>query len=408
MRVVASSRTIIIAGAGIGGLTAALALARGGSRVVLLEQAPQLEEIGAGIQISPNAARVLIALGLEEKLRPRLVAPEAVRVRKAPTGRDLVSIPVGRAQQYYGAPYWVIHRGDLQGALLAAVADHPDIILTLGARVQEFAIHPNGVTVAYFRHSETGDMTGLGLIGADGLWSAVRARLGHRKPPQAAGRTAWRALVPAEAVPDEFREPVVHLWVGRDGHLVHYPVRAGRAINIVAISTDAWKGEGWSTRSDREELLARFPAEDWAEPARTLLATPERWLKWALYDHPPLRRWGRGPVTLLGDAAHPTLPFLAQGAAMAIEDAAVLADSFARVPGAAAAMRHYEGQRQPRTARIQQAARANGRVYHLSGPAGVVRDFAMNVMLGSELVLSRYDWIYDWRPPIRVAATNLT
>ena len=401
-----SSQTIIIAGAGIGGLTAALALVSRGLRVRLLEQATRLEEPGAGLQLSPNATRVLIALGLAERLRPRAVAPEAVRVRKAGNGRDLALLPVGRTQHYYGAPYWVIHRGDLQAALLAAVTDHADIAVELGTRVQIFAAHPKGVMVGYLRKSETGDATGIGFVGADGLWSAIRACLGEKSPPRPAGRTAWRALVPADAVPAEFREPVVYLWVGPEGHLVHYPVRAGGAINIVAITTDAWAGTGWSTRSDRDELLARFSRKDWAEPARALLATPNQWLKWALYDRPPLHRWGRGATTLLGDAAHPMLPFLAQGAAMAIEDAAVLAHALTRVPGGTAtAMRHYENQRRARTARVQAAARLNGRVYHLGGPAALIRDLAMRTILGSELVLRRYDWIYDWRPPGRAAGS---
>ena len=181
---------------------------------------------------------------------------------------------------------------------------------------------------------------------------------------------------------------------------MHYPARAGEAINIVAIAADAWEGIGWSTRSERDELLMRFSEKDWAHPVRALLAKPDQWLKWALYDRPPLYRWGRGAATLLGDAAHPMLPFLAQGAAMAIEDAAVLADALVHVPGGtAAAMRHYEDQRRRRTARVQAAARTNGRMYHLSGSAALVRDFAMRTIFGGELMLRRYDWIYDWRPP---------
>ncbi|MFY9830145.1 MAG: FAD-dependent monooxygenase [Rhodoplanes sp.] len=397
----ASTPTIIIAGAGIGGLTAALALARVGLRVRVLEQAARLEETGAGLQLSANATRILIALGLEEPLRSRVVAPEAVRVRQAANGEDLARLPVGRSLRQYGAPYWVIHRGDLQAALLAAVNDHPDITVELDARVQVFGPHPKGVTVGYLRKSGTADATGTAFVGADGLWSAARACLGEKSPPRPADRTAWRALVPADAVPSEFREPVVNLWVGPQAHLVHYPVRAGGAINIVAITTDAWRGTGWSTRSDRAELLTRFSERNWAWPARKLLATPEQWLKWALYDRPPMDRWGRGAATLLGDAAHPMLPFLAQGAAMAIEDAAVLAHGLAHAPGgAAAALRYYESQRRPRTAKVQAAARTNDRIYHLGGPAAVIRDLAMRTVLGGDFLLSRYDWIYDWRPPV--------
>lgn len=398
-----SSRTIILAGAGIGGLTAALALARRGFRILILEQTPQLQETGAGLQLSPNAARVLIGLGLEDRLRANVVAPRAIRIRSARSGRDIACLPVARAEQYYGAPYWVIHRGDLQAALLSAAEQHPDIDIRLGTGVEEFAAHSDGVTVTYSCGGRTEAATGIGLVGADGLWSAVRACLWGASEPRRSGRTAWRALISTESAPAEFRQPVVHLWVGPDGHIVAYPVRRGHALNIVAITPDSWTGRGWSTGSDRADLLSRFPAQRWTKQALSLLALPERWLKWALYDRPPLPRWGRGAVTLLGDAAHPMVPFLAQGAAMAIEDAAVLADAL--MPGAevAAAMRRYEARRQPRTARVQQAALANGRIYHLGGPAAALRDVALKFILGSELVLSRYDWIYDWRPPSTVA-----
>jgi salicylate hydroxylase len=278
-------------------------------------------------------------------------------------------------------------------------------VVELGARVQDFAAHSNGVTVAWLPKSGAADATGMALIGADGLWSTIRVRMGDSAPPRAAGRTAWRTLVPAEAVAEEFRAPVVQLWMGPGAHLVHYPVRAGRAINIVAISTDGWQGgPGWSAGSDRDELMTHFSAGSWAKPARALLETPQRWLKWGLYDRPPLRRWSRGAATLLGDAAHPMLPFLAQGAAMAIEDAAVLAASLAGAPGvsaAPAALRRYEAQRRSRTARVQEAARANDRIYHLGGPVAAVRDFALRVMLGGDVVARRYDWIYHWRPPAR-------
>lgn len=394
-----SSRTIILAGAGIGGLTAALALARRGFRVLVLEQTARLQETGAGLQLSPNAARVLIGLGLADRLKANVVAPRAIRVRSARSGRDIACLPVARAEEYYGAPYWVIHRADLQAALLSAAEDHPDIDLQLGTRVEEFAAHPNGVTVAYSCEGKSGDATGIGLIGADGLWSAVRARLWGKAEPRLVGRTAWRTLIATDDVPPEFREPVVHLWIGPDGHIVLYPVRSGRALNIVAITTDNWTGRGWSTGSDRDELLSRFPAPLWTKQALNLLALPERWLKWALYDRPPLPRWGRGAVTLLGDAAHPMVPFLAQGAAMAIEDAAVLSDVLVQRVDVAAAMRRYEARRRRRTTRVQHAALTNGRIYHLGGPAAVLRNVTMKFVLGSELMLSRYDWIYDWRPP---------
>jgi salicylate hydroxylase len=400
------SRTVIVAGAGIGGLTVALALKRNGFRVIVLEQAERLQETGAGIQLSPNAARLLIELGFADRLRPHVVVPQAVRVLNAKNGREIVRIPLGdTAAQRYGAPYWIIHRGDLQAVLSAAVAQELDISLKLGMRMEDFVTHPNGVTVSARSGTTAWNEFGHALIAADGLWSMSRERLGFSEPPRFSGRVAWRALVPAAEVPPEFREPVIHLWLGPDAHLVHYPVKGGKVINIVVITADAWNAEGWSEPASRIDLLPRLTAARWAPQARALVRLPEAWLKWALFERRPLMNWTQDAAALLGDAAHPMLPFLAQGGAMAIEDAVVAAQCLARRPDdAAAALRTYAAIRRGRTRRVQRQAARNGQHYHLKGVSAMLRNAAMGVM-GGEHLLRHYDWLYDWRPP---AALSLT
>ena len=398
----APPRHVIVAGGGIAGLTSALLLARAGLRATVFEQTAILEEAGAGLQLSPNASRILIALGLRERIELTAVKPQAIRVMAGSSGREIVRIPLGdEAERRYGAPYWSIHRGDLQAALADAANDSLDVTLELGVRVEEFAAHVRGVSVLGRRGPQVLDERGIALIGADGIWSTVAARLGGQQPPTFRHRTAWRALVPVDAVPAEFRQPLVHLWLGHDAHLVHYPVKSGRLINIVGIVRDEWNEPGWSADGDRTEVLRHFVRWTWSEKARALIAIPDRWLKWALFDRKVPFRGGGLPVTLIGDAAHPMLPFLAQGTAMAIEDAAVLADMLGKyLDDPSDALRAYEGARWHRTMRAQQAARRQARIYGLTGPEAFVRNLAMRGM-GGEKLRARYDWLYSWRPPQR-------
>ncbi len=377
-------------------MTAALALRRNGFRVIVLEQAQRLEEAGAGIQLSPNASRLLIELGLEERLRAAAVEPTALRVLNAATGREIVRMPLSGAALRYGAPYWMIHRGDLQEALAEAAARDVDVTIRLGVRVEDFEAHANGLSIS--TRGGVVSEPAMALLAADGLWSTLRQCLGHREPPRFTRRIAWRALIPVRDVIPEFREPVVHLWLGSDAHLVHYPVKSGTMINVVLITVDAGKNAN-PTAQPSADAVPQVAADAWALPARALIGRCENWLQWGLYDRRPIRRWSRGPVALLGDAAHPMLPFLAQGAAMAIEDAAVAARCLARTPDdPAGALRTYCAIRRGRIRRVQRAAARNGARYHMSGAGAWARDVFMRAA-GGERLLQNYNWIYDWRPP---------
>jgi salicylate hydroxylase len=322
------------------------------------------------------------------------VSPTALRVLSATTGLEIVRVPLGEAEQRYGAPYWVIHRGDLQAALTSAIAGRLDVVLKLGMQVEDFVAHRNGVTVSARGRGGLTDERGLALLAADGLWSLVRRRLGHDEAPRSAGRAAWRCLIPAKAVAPEFREPLIHLWLGRDAHLVHYPVKSGRAINVVAITADSSNAPGWSEPAGRADFVAHLAAEPWAPAALSLVRLPEAWLKWTLYDRAPVLRWSQDAVALLGDAAHPMLQYLAQGACMATEDAVWLAEKASENPDdLPAAFRAYVQQRYLRTARVQIMARVYGEFYHARGPAAELR----NQMLGGRTPEDAYDgisWLY--------------
>ncbi|MDQ0345660.1 FAD-dependent monooxygenase [Ancylobacter vacuolatus] len=390
-----SARSIAIAGAGIGGLTAALALAKAGFAVTLLERAEVLEEAGAGVQLAANATRCLKALGVYERVAEQAVFPTAFAVLDGRRGTRLAGGPMGAAAEArFGGPFLVIHRADLQSALLDAVREVPSITLRLGHTLENFTQDSTGVALKLRNADGAATLAADALIGADGLRSVVRGALQPQAKASFRHRAAWRATVPVEALPARLTDKVTRLWLGPGAHLVTYPVQAGRAINLVAVTPDEREVHGWSEAGGRDELLAHY--RGWCADARALLDAPERWLRWALFDLDPLTNWGTGAVTLLGDAAHAMPPFLAQGAAQAIEDAVVLARELADAPDLPAALRRYEAARVPRTARVQRAARGMDRIYHLGGAARLARDLVMRVQPESA-VLERYRWIYDWR-----------
>jgi salicylate hydroxylase len=399
---VAASRTIIVAGAGIGGLTAALALAGQGFRVVVLEKAERLEETGAGLQLSPNASRVLIDLGLRPRLAARVVTPDAISLMSARKGCEIARLPLGDAATLrVGAPYWVVHRADLQAALQAHVNDHPDIELRLGCQFEDAVTHAKGLTVVQRRGTTRQQELALALIGADGIWSTVRHHLFPQVQPQFAGLIAWRGTLDASQLPREYTSSRVQLWMGPNAHLVAYPISGGRQINVVAIVPGTWNRPGWSAPGKPNEIKSAFASSRWPGPARMLIGAVDDWHKWALFTVPDSGEWTDGAIALLGDAAHAMLPFVAQGAGMAIEDAAVLAkclgDGVGENPAVIpAALKHYARLRRSRVARVQRAARQAGHIYHLAGPAAFARDLAIKAM-GAQRMLARQDWIYDWR-----------
>ena len=382
-------------------MTASLALAAKGCRVLIIETAERLEGVGAGLQLSPNATRVLIELGLHARLSVRALAPEAVSIMSARHGGEICRIPLGEtAALRAGAPYWVVHRADLQAALQAHVNDSPDIELRLGCQFEDVTSHVKGLTVVQRSGNARQQELAVALIGADGIWSAVRHHLFPEVQPQFSGLIAWRGTLDATALPREYTSPRVQLWMGPRAHLVAYPISGGRRINVVAIVPGTWNRPGWSAPGEANEVKAAF-SRQWPATARMLIGAVEEWRRWALFTVPDIGDWSDGAIALLGDAAHAMLPFAAQGAGMAIEDAAVLAKALSdssgdNTAGIPAALKRYGRQRRDRVLRVQRAARRSGQIYHLTGPLALARDLAIK-SLGPRRMLARQDWIYDWR-----------
>lgn len=385
---------LLIAGAGIGGLTAAIALARRGIAVSVIEKRSGFSELGAGLQISPNAGRVLDGLDLTLPLKRVAVTAERLSVRRWGSGREIGAMPMQGPDG--GTPFRMAKRSDLHTVLLDATRAMPNIRLIVGRAVEAVEETEIGVTATLVNASGQPDMAkGLGLIGADGLWSTLREVIGDCSAPEFTGYEAWRTVLAAG--PNPRREVTLHL--GRHGHAVHYPVAGGREINLVILRPARDARPGWSREGDASDLLPHLAG---AEPElRNLAASAPAWQVWSLYDRPPAAM-AKGRLALMGDAAHPVLPFLAQGAAMAIEDAGVLARLLAEklsqtgAGGVAPAFAAYAAARRERVAKVQQASRANAKAYHLGWPLSLGRDWVMR-RLGPAGMRARYDWLYDWQ-----------
>ena len=358
--------TIIIAGAGLGGLTLALCLARAGFTVTVLEQARTLGEVGAGVQISANGARVLYHLGLADALRAVAFTPERGELRHWQSGETLSSRPLGKeSEETFGFPYFHLHRADFHQVLADAVTTTVAVgapgAIHLGAKVAGFDQSDGGVTVStQDGRTFQGDI----LVGCDGIHSTVRGQLFGPDAPRFTGCVAWRATLPVAALPTGHVRPVASNWIGLGGHFVHYYVRRGELVNCVGVmEQDEWQAESWSNEGAKAEFLKDFA--DWHEDLKILIRNAETCFRWGLFDRDPMPDWGAGRVTLLGDPCHAMLPFMAQGAVMAIEDAYTLAQCLT-VNGAnhAAALQRYEDLRRQRTATVQQMSRDNIQFFH--------------------------------------------
>jgi salicylate hydroxylase len=380
---------VLIAGAGIGGLSTAIALGRAGINATVLERSTFAEESGAGIQLGPNATRILRSLGVLDVLLPQTFRPEAIWLFDGLSGRRLATVPLGdHAEQRYGAPYLTLHRADLHAGLRTAAEAASAVSLSSGFDVSDIEAR-DGITIA---NLDGTTIEGSSLIGADGLWSTVRKWVAPEAVLSYAGATAFRTLLPRKGLPAPFSAPVIGLWLSPKAHLVHYPVRAGGALNVVAVTAGGRKAQGWNQTADPSSLLSGFTR--WCKESKSLLERAEGWRAWSLFSLPALPRWSRGAVTLVGDAAHPVLPYLAQGAAFAIEDAAMLAKYFAAGRNDPATAFHtYENARRPRATRLQNTARRLGRIYHLRGPARLARNTALGLR-SETATLRQFDWLY--------------
>jgi salicylate hydroxylase len=385
----------LIAGGGIGGVTAALCLLEAGHDVELYERSSVFSEVGAGIQISPNAVKVLDRLGLREAIDAVAFRPQALEMRTGRLGARIFSIPMrDEAVRRYGAPYYHIHRVDLMRVLVDALRTRAPHAVHLNKEVQGYAQTGDKVTLAFTDNTRaSGDV----LIGADGIHSRIRAQMLGDTPARFTGNVAWRLVVPAPKLPDKLIPPTACVWVGPSRHAVTYYLRRGELINFVGVvERSDWQYESWTERGEQRDVANDF--KGWAKPISKLIEQATDCYRWALFDRDPLEEWCRGRVTLLGDACHAMLPFLAQGAVMSIEDAWVLSRQLKGATDIASALKAYENTRKPRTTKVQLGARAQMGLYHKRGLPAQFATYApmwLAGMTAPSFVRARQDWLYN-------------
>lgn len=384
---------VAIAGGGIGGLATALALSKQGIASDVYERRATFPEEGAGIQIGPNGTRILERLGVAKLLQAHAATPDALSVRDGKTGHELTRLPLGAwIAERHGSPYWTAHRKDLHGALRRCAEADSLIQLRTGIEISSFTNGNDGIRAT----SAQGEaIEASALVCADGLWSSLRNEIVRGVPPQPAGKAAFRSVTQADDLPPELTHNAVHIWLAPGAHVVHYPVNAGRDIALVVIADDPLRDPGWDTSASAETV--RQKVGDFASPLQALIEKARDWRCWSLYTMPPLERWSKERAVLLGDAAHPVLPFLAQGAVLALEDAVTLAAALSgRRDEVAASLQKYEQARRQRAHRVADASQRNGRIYHMSGAAALARNTVMRLTPPAR-VMGRFDWLYGWR-----------
>ena len=385
-----TDQPILIAGGGIGGLAAACGLAKIGRRSVVVDQAPQFGEIGAGIQIGPNAFHCFDYLGVGDEARSKAVYIDALRLMDAQTAEDITHIPLDEPfRKFFGNPYAVVHRADLHGVLLKLCEDSPLVDLRTEHTVTGYEQDGDSVTLTFKNHDP---VTGAVLIGAEGLRSPIRAQLVGDGEPRISGHTTYRSVIPTEQMPEDLRWNAATLWAGPKCHIVHYPLKGGDVYNlVVTYHRDVQEAIAGKPVS-KEEVAQGF--EHIHPKARQVIEHGDNWKLWVLCDRDPIENWVDGRVALLGDAAHPMLQYFAQGACMAMEDAVALSHCFDGADDLAAALQRYQDMRRVRTARVQMNSRLIGEyIYHPGGAQAAVRNSVMQGMSAQDWY-DKLNWLY--------------